>query len=129
MLPSPDAKIWIILAALSGALSVGLGAFAAHGFAATAAGAKAAGWFETASRYQAIHALAMLAVVMLAARLHPTFACAALALFLLGTLLFCGALYVLGLGGPRWMGAVAPLGGLALIAGWLSFAFAAVKTS
>jgi uncharacterized membrane protein YgdD (TMEM256/DUF423 family) len=127
MLPAPDARLWIILAALSGAASVALGAFAAHGVdTSTPAGLKAAGWLETGSRYQAIHALAMLAIVMLAARLHPGFAAAAQSLFITGTLLFCGALYVMALGGPRWMGAVAPIGGLSFIAGWLSLAVSAL---
>lgn len=130
MLPPPDAKGWIVAAALSGALAVMFGAFAAHGFdPSTPAGLKAREWLETGSRYQAIHALAMLAVTSLAARLNARFAGAALALFLAGGILFCGALYALALGGPRWMGAVAPLGGTAFILGWLSFAFAALRRS
>lgn len=130
MLPEPDARLWIILAALSGAMSVALGAFAAHGVdTSTPAGLKAAGWLETGSRYQAIHALAILAIVAVAARLHPSFAVAAVTLFCAGTLLFCGALYVMALGGPRWLGAVAPLGGLSFIAGWLSLAVAAMSRS
>jgi uncharacterized membrane protein YgdD (TMEM256/DUF423 family) len=130
MLSEPDARLWIVAAALSGALSVALGAFAAHGVdTSTPAGVKAAGWLETGSRYQAIHALAVLAIAALAARLHPGFAVASQTLFVTGTLLFCGALYVMALGGPRWMGAVAPVGGLSFIAGWLSLAIAAMKRS
>jgi len=130
MLPRPDAKGWIVVAALSGALAVVFGSFAAHGFdPATPAGLKSREWLETGSRYQAMHALAMLAVTALAARLQPRAAIAALVLFLAGTIVFCGALYALALGSPRWMGAVAPLGGTAFILGWLSFAFAAVRRS
>jgi uncharacterized membrane protein YgdD (TMEM256/DUF423 family) len=126
----PDARGWIAVAALSGALSVAFGAFAAHGFdPSTSAGLKSREWLETGSRYQALHALAMLAVCTLGARLNATFAGAALGLFLAGSVLFPGGLYVLALGGPRWMGAVAPLGGTAFIVGWLSFAFAAVRRS
>ena len=43
-------------------------------------------------------------------------------LFAVGVVLFCGALYALAFGGPRWMGMVAPLGGLAMITGWLALA-------
>lgn len=130
MLLRSDAKGWIVVAALSGALAVVFGAFAAHGFdPSTPAGLKSRELLETGSRYQAVHALAMLAVTSLTTRLEARLAGAALVLFLAGSILFCGALYALALGGPRWMGAVAPLGGTALILGWLSFAFAAVRRS
>mgnify|MGYP006291722475 CR=1 FL=1 len=130
MMPRADAKGWIVIAALSGALAVVFGAFAAHGFdPATPAGLKSRELLETGSRYQALHALAMLAVTAFAGRLNARFATAALVLFVAGSLLFPGALYMLALGGPRWMGAVAPLGGSAFILGWLSFAFAAVRRS
>lgn len=130
MPPRPDDKGWIVVAALSGALAVVFGAFAAHGFdPSTPAGLRSRDLLETGSRYQALHALAMLAVTALTARLHAASARAALLLFLAGSVLFPGALYVLALGGPRWMGAVAPLGGAVFIFGWLSFAFAAVRRS
>ena len=51
----------------------------------------------------------------------------ALWLFLAGSVLFPGALYSLSFGGPRWFGAVAPIGGLAFIAGWVFLAIAALK--
>ncbi len=128
MLMAPAHKGWIVLAALGGALAVIFGAFAAHGIdATTPAGAKAREWLETGSRYEAVHALAMLAVTSLAPRLNARLASLALILFLAGGVLFPGALYGLALGGPRWLGAVAPFGGMSLILGWLSFALAAVR--
>ena len=128
MLPFPQARGWIVAAALSGAVAVIFGAFAAHGIdAATPAGSKAREWLQTGSRYEAIHALAMLAVTALASRLNARLAGVALVLFLVGSVLFPGALYGLALGGPRWLGAVAPVGGLSFILGWLSFALAAVR--
>jgi uncharacterized membrane protein YgdD (TMEM256/DUF423 family) len=119
---------WIVVAALSGAVSVIAGAFGAHGIdASTAAGAKARELLQTGSHYGIAHALAMLAVAALTRRagLKEGLAMAAQILFLAGSILFPGALYALALGGPRWLGAVAPIGGLAFILGWLALALAA----
>jgi uncharacterized membrane protein YgdD (TMEM256/DUF423 family) len=125
-----SARSWIVVAALSGAVSVIAGAFAAHGLDPhTGAGVKAREWLQTGSHYEAIHALAMLAVAALSstARLNARLAVAAQALFLAGSILFPGALYALALGGPLWFGAVAPVGGLAFIAGWASLALSVLN--
>jgi uncharacterized membrane protein YgdD (TMEM256/DUF423 family) len=123
------ARGWIVVAALSGAISVVAGAFAAHGLPHTEAGAKAREWLQTGSHYEMVHALAMLAVVALssAERLNTRLAVASQWLFLAGGILFPGALYALALGGPLWFGAVAPIGGLAFILGWACLAFAALR--
>ena len=126
------AKGWIVIAALSGAVSVIVGAFAAHGLdLTTEAGRKAREWLQTGSQYEMIHALAILAVVVLVrgSMLNGRVALAAQCLFLAGSVLFPGALYALAFGGPRWFGAVAPLGGTAFILGWLSVVLAAVMNS
>jgi uncharacterized membrane protein YgdD (TMEM256/DUF423 family) len=126
------AKGWIIVAALSGAISVALGAFAAHGLdLSTEAGRKAREWLQTGSHYQIIHALAIVAVVALArsAMLNGRVAVVTQCLFFVGSVLFPGALYALAFGGPRWLGAAAPIGGAAFILGWLSLALAAVMKS
>lgn len=123
------AKGWIVVAALSGAIAVAVGAFAAHGLdLSTEAGRKAREWLQTGSHYQIIHALAIVAVVALArgAMLNGRVALVTQCLFFAGSVLFPGALYVLAFGGPRWLGAVAPIGGAAFILGWLSLALAAV---
>ena len=123
------AKGWIIVAALSGAISVAVGAFAAHGLdLSTEAGRKAREWLQTGSQYQIIHALAIVAVVVLArnAMLNGRVAFVAQCLFFVGSVLFPGALYALAFGGPRWLGAVAPIGGTAFILGWVSLALAAL---
>lgn len=120
---------WIVVAALSGAVSVIAGAFGAHGIdASTAAGARARELLQTGSHYEIAHALAILAVAALTRRagLKEGLATAAQILFLAGSVLFPGALYALALGGPRWLGAVAPIGGLAFILGWLALALAAL---
>ncbi len=123
------AKGWIVVAALSGAIAVAVGAFAAHGLdLSTEAGRKAREWLQTGSHYQIIHALAIVGVVALArnAMLNAPVALVAQCLFLAGSVLFPGALYALAFGGPRWMGAVAPIGGAAFILGWLGLALAAL---
>lgn len=112
-----DERRWIGLAALLGGTAVALGAFAAH---ALAGDARAARLVETAARYQMWHALALLAVAAL--RLQAPFALYA---WLAGTMLFSGSLYALALGAPGWIGLVTPLGGMALIAGWIALLLAA----
>lgn len=94
------------LLALSGAIAVIAGAYGAHG-----AHGKAAEWLTTGALYQMIHAAAGLAII--GKGRGPA------AMFLLGTTLFAGTLYAMAFGGARWLGAVTPLGGLALILGWM----------
>jgi uncharacterized membrane protein YgdD (TMEM256/DUF423 family) len=116
---------WIAFAALSGAVSVIAGAFSAHGLDPVAE-AKPIEYLHTGSLYEAMHALALLAVVALAAHggLHDRLAAVARWAFMAGSILFPGALYVMALHGPVWLGAVAPVGGTAFIAGWMAFALA-----
>ena len=113
----------ILVGALLGAAGVAAGAFGAHGLRERLS-AEALGWWETASRYQLLHALALVLTGLLA-RQRGTPLAAATLLFLAGTLVFSGTLYALALGGPRWLGAVTPVGGAALIAGWVALALAA----
>lgn len=99
------------LAAVSGAIAVAMGAFAAHG-----AGAHAAELLRTGALYQLTHAVAAVA----AARGKKGGAAAALLLG--GSVLFAGSVYLLAFGGPRWIGPVTPIGGLGMIAGWVLLA-------
>ena len=80
--------------------------------------------FDTGVRYQMYHALALLAVAWAASRWPSGATTAAGWLFVLGIVVFSGSLYVLVLTGQRWLGAVTPLGGLAMIGGWASLAWA-----
>ena len=102
------------LAAVSGAVAVMAGAFGAHG-----ASGRAAEWFRTGGEYELIHAVAAVIVTQLGAR-------PAAALLLGGSVLFAATLYAMALGAPLWLGAVTPIGGLAMIAGWLLFGWRAV---
>jgi uncharacterized membrane protein YgdD (TMEM256/DUF423 family) len=117
---------WMVVGSLLGACGVALGAFGAHGLKARLDPAMLA-VFETAVRYHLTHALALLAVAWAAERWPGTPVTAAGWLFVAGIVIFSGSLYLLVLTGARWLGAVTPLGGLALIAGWCALALAALR--
>lgn len=119
-------RIWLLLAAISGFLAVGLGAFAAHGLQGRL-DAKALGWIDTGLRYQMFHALALIGVALLSRDGTQLALQIAGWSFALGTLLFCGLLYAMALGAPRWLGAVVPLGGLAFLGGWVALAWFALR--
>lgn len=108
----------IALGALNAAIAVAAGAFAAHGLRGRL-DARALEVFETAARYQIYHAFAIVLAGMLAASGATRGAQAAGWMFQAGIVLFSGSLYVLALTGEKALGAVTPLGGLALLAGWL----------
>lgn len=111
-----------MLGGLLGGVGVALGAFGSHGLRKRLPPERLE-TFETAVRYQMIHALALLAAG-LAAGAWPISGLAVIAgwLFLAGTLLFSGSLYLLVFTGEHRWGAVTPLGGLAFIAAWLCLA-------
>lgn len=117
---------WIVLGSLSACLAVAAGAFGAHALKGSF-GPEALVTWETAARYQMYHALAMLAVGLAAQALRTTSLRVAGLLFLVGTLVFSGSLYALVLTGERWLGAITPIGGLALMAGWLAFGWAVIR--
>lgn len=104
----------VALAALAGLLSVGFGAFAAHGMSDP----KAIEWLHTASQYAAVHALAVLAVAGLA-RGGFRAVRGTNAAFLVGVLVFSGSLTAMAFGAPRWFGAITPIGGVAFMVGWV----------
>ncbi|WP_298401699.1 DUF423 domain-containing protein [Sphingobium sp.] len=105
-----------ILACLSAALAIGAGAFGAHGVTDP----KAAEWLRTGGLYQLIHAVAAIAILGVAR--------GAAALLLMGAAIFAVSLYIMALGGPRWLGAVTPIGGTLMIAGWLWAAWSFSRT-
>lgn len=109
---------WMLTAAVLGAIGVILGAFGAHGLQARLSAAQLASW-ETAVKYHLIHSVALLALALFAAQSERSIQLPAWA-FSLGIVLFSGSIYLLVLTGQRWLGPVTPIGGLCLIAGWLS---------
>jgi uncharacterized membrane protein YgdD (TMEM256/DUF423 family) len=112
-------RVWLAIGAISGGLAVAGGAFGAHALRARLTPEMLA-VFETGMRYQMYHALALLAVGLLAGRSPSRALTVAGAAFTLGTLLFTGSLCALSLGGARLWGAVTPFGGVAFLAGWLA---------
>ncbi|MGF1754861.1 DUF423 domain-containing protein [Vibrio makurazakiensis] len=123
-------KYLLTFAGLSGAVSVMLGAFAAH-----ALKAKLPEYllevFQTGVQYQLLHTLAILACgILLQLKVSPKaqkyFLIAAIC-FIIGILCFSGSLYALALTGIKWFGPITPLGGLLFIIGWGMFSVAALK--
>jgi uncharacterized membrane protein YgdD (TMEM256/DUF423 family) len=111
----------LAIAALLGAAAVVLGAFGAHALRDTL-DERALGTWHTAVDYQFWHALALLAVGMLA-RQHVSLALRVAAVsFLAGIALFCASLYLLAIGAPHAIGVITPIGGVALLVGWLGLA-------
>lgn len=102
-----------IFAALSGATAIAAGAFGAHW-----AGKDVTDLLKTGGQYQLIHAVAALVALRMQAR-GPA------ALFVIGSALFAGSLYALALGASHWLAAITPVGGVAMIAGWLWLAWTA----
>ena len=114
------ARLPLILASIFGASGVALGAFGAHALGSYFdANPSQAVTYATAVQYHLIHAVALLATAALASHLSSKWVQWAARLFAVGIILFSGSLYVLNLTNLRSMGAVAPLGGAALIAGWI----------
>jgi len=108
--------------AISGALAVALGAFAAHGLAATVSAIRLGQW-QTAVSYQFVHTLAL--AILLVAPITAAQRRLAASLFGAGLVLFCGSLYLLVLLDQPKFGMVAPLGGSAFIGGWLTLLYGA----
>ena len=121
------ARLIITFAAASGLLSVVLGAFASHGLR-DALAPRLLSAFETGVAYQMTHSLALIGLALVINRWGRTrlFDIAAGG-FMLGIVLFSGSLYLLALTEITWVGPVTPVGGLAFIAGWVSFAVGAWK--
>jgi uncharacterized membrane protein YgdD (TMEM256/DUF423 family) len=104
---------WLIFAALLGFACVALGAFGAHGLGDP----RAQAWARTGAEYGFVHVLGSFAALSLARTGAPN-ARWVPALFLPGVVIFTGTLAGMALGGPLWLGAITPIGGLAFLAGW-----------
>ena len=119
---------FIIVGAISAALAIGLGAFGAHALKASLS----PGMYEvyqTAVLYHLVHSLGLLAVAFVCFT-KPTSGMAKMSGWLMsgGMILFSGSLYLLAVTGAKWLGAITPLGGIAMIAAWLLMAAAAIRS-
>jgi uncharacterized membrane protein YgdD (TMEM256/DUF423 family) len=110
---------WFATGAALALLAVILGAFGAHGLK-TRVDPDLLAIFETGVRYHMYHALGLLAVGLAAGRWSSVWIGVAGWLFLAGVAIFSGSLYLMALTGLRWLGAVTPVGGVALILGWVA---------
>jgi uncharacterized membrane protein YgdD (TMEM256/DUF423 family) len=134
-------RAFLVIGAVSGLVGVAAGAFGSHALRARLSPERQA-QFEVAVRYQLWHALALFAVVFVSTLRFPVGvgatevlvevqdpagwpAAVAGWMFVAGTVLFSGSLYVLALTGKRRWGMVAPIGGTCLILGWAFLALAA----
>lgn len=125
-LPDKTERNFIILGAASTFIAVAAGAFGAHSLKNTLSVDMLA-VFETGARYQMYHALALLLVARMRTRIPGRLIPLAGWMFVIGTLLFCGSLYLLAITGRSWFGAITPLGGLCFLAGWILLAVAAIR--
>jgi uncharacterized membrane protein YgdD (TMEM256/DUF423 family) len=117
---------WVRVGAVLGFLAVAIGAFGAHGLKARLDSLGTAATFQTGVQYHMYHALAILAVGVMTGPLKPgTAGSVAGWAFLAGVVLFSGSLYVLAVTGQKWLGMIAPFGGVAMMAGWVALAVAA----
>ena len=116
------ARLFVVLGALIAFLAVAAGAFGAHALQARIPAERLV-TFETAARYQMYHGLALFAVAWATTQWQSNPITWAGWLFGLGVVIFSGSLYALALSGMSWLGAIAPLGGLCFLMGWLSLAW------
>jgi uncharacterized membrane protein YgdD (TMEM256/DUF423 family) len=120
-------KVFIILGSLNAFLAVALGAFGAHGLQNKLTEQMLA-TYETGVKYHMMHALGLILIGIISRYTSGSvlinwsgwLICA-------GIVLFSGSLYLLSIGGIRWLGAITPLGGLSFLAGWILLAIAAFK--
>ena len=106
------------ISAILGFIAVALGAFGAHGLKDLLAQNNTAAIWQTGALYHLVHS----AVLLFVATRDP-FPRLSWSLFLTGIIIFSGTLYVLAVTNVKWLGAITPIGGLCLLAGWLTLAF------
>jgi uncharacterized membrane protein YgdD (TMEM256/DUF423 family) len=121
-------RLFVILGAILGGLSVAAGAFGAHALR-TQLEPRMLEVFETAARYQMYHALALFAAAWMYQQTQAPAAQVAGWAFVAGILLFSGSLYALAFTGVRGLGAITPIGGAAFILGWAALGVAAMRLS
>lgn len=123
-------RLFGVLGSLFALAAVALGAFGAHGLRAHFQAEPALGAnFETAVRYHFYHALGLLFVAWATTRWpHPLTYWAGF-LFVFGIVVFSGSLYILSITGMRWLGAITPIGGVAMLCGWACLAAAVWRST
>jgi uncharacterized membrane protein YgdD (TMEM256/DUF423 family) len=127
-------KLFLQIAAITGALAVGLGAFGAHALKKLVSDV-AVNIFETGVRYQFYHVFALALSAVLYKEFSNKWMIWSGNLFILGMVLFSGSLYMLTYikasvkPGMDWIGIITPFGGLAFIAGWVCMFISVFKSA
>lgn len=117
-------RVFFALGAFSAFIGVSAGAFAAHGLE-NRLSPEMLSIFEIGVRYQMYHAFALISTAWAYTKWPNLIVIVAGWLFVFGTILFSGSLYLLSISKTGWFGAITPLGGLAFLAGWLCLAWCA----
>ncbi len=121
---------WLRIGAILGFLAVALGAFGAHGLKGRLEILGTSANYQTAVQYHFYHAIALLVVGLTVGPFRSSLAASVAGWgFLIGVVVFSGSLYILALSGMKWLGAVTPIGGVAMLVGWLALAVAVSQTS
>lgn len=117
---------WLRIGAVWGFLAVAMGAFGAHRLKDRLNELGTTANFQTAAQYHMYHALALVAlgVLAFAGRTGAALSVAGWS-FLTGSLIFSGSLYILSVTGMKWLGGITPIGGVLLLVGWAALALAA----
>lgn len=120
-------KFWFSIGCVLLALSVGIGAFGAHGLKTILEANNRIETFETAVKYQFYHSFGIVILSLISKNITTKMVNPIGWLFLGGIIVFSGSLYILSLSGIRWLGAITPLGGVSFILAWLLMAFSFKK--
>lgn len=120
-------RLFLAMGAFSALMSVTAGAFGTHALR-TRLSPEMLNVFEIGVRYQMYHSIALIAVAWVYTRWSTTLVSVSGFLFILGIILFSGSLYLLSLTGIKWLGAITPLGGLALLSGWACLIWVALRS-
>jgi len=121
-------KLILSIAALCGALAVGLGAFGAHALKAKLEAADRLSTYQTAVQYHFLHTIVLLIIGLLMYKIQSNWLNYSAYMMIAGLLFFSGSLYTLCLSGVKWLGAITPIGGVFFILGWLFMFIAIYKT-
>ncbi len=122
----PRASLVAAVGAVLGVVSVAAGAMGAHALRDRVEPA-ALEWWKTAAHYALVHAVMITALGVSGAVDRVRIWRTAAAIFVVGIVIFAGTLFAMTLGGPRWLGAITPLGGLALLGAWAAIAVGALQ--
>lgn len=122
-------KIILSIAAISGALAVGLGAFGAHALKAKLEATDRLSTYQTAVQYHFYHTFALLAIGLLLYKMQSSWLNYSAYMMIAGIFFFSGSLYALCLSGVRWLGAITPIGGVFFILGWIFLLMGVLKNT